>query len=258
MRQGDVGFLHVDTGGSGEVGELGSGVQRHDGSVICASIGAVDMSRARGRVAGNSPAGLAHELKNPLFPLQTTIENLQRAKNRPEQFREVFQESHGDTGFPKSENLKAIVGRFSDFAKMPQPELAPTNLNEIVRDVMKLFEAQFGAAGRPPVTRELHLEEKSSRHDPGADAALLHRIVENLVLNAMDAMPAGERMLMLPHLSCGRQRVLLEVSDTGVRIDARRVRTAFHSVLHDQAAWHWAGPGDRAGGGERSRRADFG
>ena len=109
---------------------------------------------------------LAHELKNPLFPLQTTVENLQRAKeHNPEQFDEVFRESTGIL-LSEIENLKNIVGRFSDFAKMPQPELAPVNLNDVVRSVVKLFEAQFSAVGRPPITSELHLGRKSAR-DPG-------------------------------------------------------------------------------------------
>jgi len=154
---------------------------------------------------------LAHELKNPLFPLQTTVENLQRAKEQsPEQFEEDFRESTGIL-LSEIENLKAIVGRFSDFAKMPQPELAPVNLNEIVRGIVKLFEAQFSAVGRPPITLELHLAEDLPTIQ--ADATLLRRAIENLVLNAMDAMPAGGiLMLRTAHENGG---VDLEISDTG-------------------------------------------
>ena len=56
---------------------------------------------------------------------------------------------------------------------MPQPELGPVNLNEVVRGIVKLFEAQFGAVGRPPITPELHLEEGLPTIQ--ADATLLHR-----------------------------------------------------------------------------------
>ena len=64
---------------------------------------------------------LAHELKNPLFPLQITIENLRKARKRSEnEFEEVFQESTG-TLLAEVGNLKTIIGRFSDFAKMPPP-----------------------------------------------------------------------------------------------------------------------------------------
>lgn len=154
---------------------------------------------------------LAHELKNPLFPLQTTVENLQRAKNQsPDQFEDVFRESTGIL-LSEIENLKNIVGRFSDFAKMPQPELAPVNVNDVVRAVVKVFEAQFGAVGRPPITSELHLEENLPVIQ--ADAALLRRAIENLVLNAMDAMPAGGVLMLRTSHEDGS--VDLEISDTG-------------------------------------------
>jgi two-component system nitrogen regulation sensor histidine kinase NtrY len=154
---------------------------------------------------------LAHELKNPLFPLQTTVENLQRAKEKsPEQFEEVFRESTGIL-LSEIENLKTIIGRFSDFAKMPQPELGTVNVNDVVRSVVKLFEAQFGAVGRPPITPELHLEENLPAIQ--ADATLLHRAFENLVLNAMDAMPAGGVLMLRTTHENGN--VELEVSDTG-------------------------------------------
>jgi signal transduction histidine kinase len=154
---------------------------------------------------------LAHELKNPLFPLQTTVENLQRAREQsPEQFDEVFRESTGIL-LSEIENLKRIVGRFSDFAKMPQPELGPVDVNNVVRGIVKLFEAQFGAVGRPPITPELHLEENLPVIQ--ADATLLHRAIENLVLNAMDAMPAGGVLMLRTTHQNGD--VELEISDTG-------------------------------------------
>jgi len=154
---------------------------------------------------------LAHELKNPLFPLQTTVENLQRAKEQSsEQFEEVFRESTGIL-LTEIENLKKIVARFSDFAKMPQPELASVNLNDTVRGIVKLFESQFGAVGRPPITPELHLDEELPAIQ--ADEALLRRAIENLVLNAMDAMPAGGVLMLRTTHQNGD--VDLEVSDTG-------------------------------------------
>src|SRR5207302_3203733 len=73
---------------------------------------------------------LAHELKNPLFPLQLTVENLQRAREQTSgQFDEVFFESTA-TLRAEFEYLKAIVTRFSDFAKVPAPEFKPVDLNE--------------------------------------------------------------------------------------------------------------------------------
>ena len=154
---------------------------------------------------------LAHELKNPLFPLQLTVENLQRAREHsPEQFDEVFLESTA-TLRVELENLKAIVSRFSDFAKMPAPEFESVDLNDSVRSVVKLFEPQLSSVGRPPITPELYLEENLGR--PQADPILLRRALENLVLNSLDAMPAGGTLTVRTSQHNGSVR--LEVSDTG-------------------------------------------
>jgi len=154
---------------------------------------------------------LAHELKNPLFPLQLTVENLQRAREQtPEQFDEVFFESTA-TMRAELENLKAIVTRFSDFAKMPPPEFEPVDVNESVRSVVKLFEPQLATVGRPPITPELYLDENLAR--PQADPILLRRALENLVLNSLDAMPAGGTLTVRTSQHNGSVR--LEVSDTG-------------------------------------------
>lgn len=88
---------------------------------------------------------LAHELKNPLFPLQLTVENLMRARTQsPEQFEEVFHES-ASTLLAEISNLKTIIGRFSEFSKMPHPQLQTVQVNEIVRGVLKLYQAQLQA-----------------------------------------------------------------------------------------------------------------
>jgi signal transduction histidine kinase len=154
---------------------------------------------------------LAHELRNPLFPLQITVENLQKARQLDaKQFLEVFNES---TATLKAElaNLNTIVGRFSDFSKMPTPHFTRVNVNEALRNAARLFEPQFNAVGKPPVIPEYFLTEPLPEID--ADADLLHRAFQNLVLNALDAMPAGGTLTMRTAEQEGSVRI--EVSDTG-------------------------------------------
>jgi len=153
---------------------------------------------------------LAHELKNPLFPLQITVENLQRARERaPAQFDEVFRESTR-TLLAELENLKVIIGRFSDFSKMPPPQLETVNVNDVVRDALKLCEPQLTQPGRPPV--ELRIE--CAKLPPiQADPEQLRRALRNLVLNALDAMPAGG--VLTVRTSRSGDAIVLEISDTG-------------------------------------------
>ena len=152
---------------------------------------------------------LAHELKNPLFPLQITVENLDRAKREhPDQFEEVFREST-QTLLAELANLKIIIGRFSDFAKMPAPQFEAVDLNELVRAVLRLLDAQLASSAA--IHSEIHLEP----HLPSiqADPEQIKRALQNLALNAMDAMPNGGTLRIATRQY--NSTVLLEVSDTG-------------------------------------------
>jgi two-component system nitrogen regulation sensor histidine kinase NtrY len=154
---------------------------------------------------------LAHELKNPLFPLQLTVENLVRARQQsPEQFEEVFRES-SQTLLAEISNLKGIIGRFSEFSRMPQPELQLVQVNEVIRGAVQLFQAQLETPGCAPIQCQLQLDQNI---EPiAADAELLHRAISNLLLNAVDAMPQGGRLTIRTRSEDGK--VLIEVVDTG-------------------------------------------
>jgi two-component system, NtrC family, nitrogen regulation sensor histidine kinase NtrY len=171
---------------------------------------------------------LAHELKNPLFPLQLTVENLLRARAQsPEQFDEVFRES-STTLLAEISNLKTIINRFSEFSKMPRPQLQPVQVNEILRGVMKLFQAQLQAPGRPPIAVKLELDERVGTI--AADPDLLHRALSNLVLNAMDAMPEGGTLRLWSKRDDAK--VTIEIADTGsglTREECERIFTPYYT-----------------------------
>ena len=171
---------------------------------------------------------LAHELKNPLFPLQLTVENLVRSRRQnAEQFDETFDES-ARTLLAEITNLKTIIGRFSDFSKMPAPQFQPVQVNEILREVVRLFQAQFAAPGRSPISAKLELDDRVGPVE--ADPELLHRAISNLVLNAMDAMPNGGTLTLRSRGN--EQKVTIEVSDTGTglsREECERIFTPYYT-----------------------------
>lgn len=171
---------------------------------------------------------LAHELKNPLFPLQLTVENLMRARTQsPEQFDEVFRES-SSTLLAEISNLKTIIGRFSEFSKMPHPQLQPVQVNEILRRVVKLYQAQLQAPGRAAIDCKLELD--GSLGTIAADPDLLHRALSNLVLNAMDAMPNGGTLSLRSSRDDGK--VIIEIADTGsglTREECERIFTPYYT-----------------------------
>jgi two-component system, NtrC family, nitrogen regulation sensor histidine kinase NtrY len=150
---------------------------------------------------------LAHELKNPLFPLQLTVENLMRSREQsPQDFEETFRES-ASTLLSEIANLKAIINRFSEFSKMPQPHLQAVSLRDLVSGVVHVYEAQL-----EKMRIACHTEFADSA-PISADPELLHRAISNLVLNAIDAMPQGGKLTLRASRDVNTGRI--EVGDTG-------------------------------------------
>lgn len=150
---------------------------------------------------------LAHELKNPLFPLQLTVENLLRSHDQgQQQFDETFRESSA-TLLSEISNLKTIIGRFSDFSKMPQPQFQSVDLRELCENAINLHQAQLTKTG---ISGNLEI---SVANAIGGDPELLHRALSNLILNAIEAMPNGGKLTVRAK---GRtDSVRIEITDTG-------------------------------------------
>jgi len=201
----------VEVESSDELGELAASFNRMTEDLVQQK----DRTLQAERVAAwrELARRLAHELKNPLFPLQVTVENLMRAKQKsPEVFEEVFHEGTA-TLLAEIDNLKTIIGRFSEFSKMPQPQRRPTQLNDVVRSVLRVFHAQLRANDKEKYQISVHTELAEALPEISADPDLLHRALQNLVLNAIDAMPQGGELAICT-ASLG-DRIEISVSDTG-------------------------------------------
>lgn len=173
---------------------------------------------------------LAHELKNPLFPLQITVENLMRARQQhvPD-FDEIFVEST-TTLLAELSNLRKIVGRFSDFSKMPAPHCQTVDVNRILRDVLQLFAPQLASAAKP-IALETSFCAESAQIE--GDPDLLHKAFENLVLNAIDAMPNGGQLGVVTASNDGQVTVAISDSGTGLtEEEASRLFTPYYTTKH--------------------------
>jgi len=169
---------------------------------------------------------LAHELKNPLFPLQITVENLVRARQLdPSEFDEVFAEST-EMLIAELNNLKTIIGRFSDFSKMPKPQLQEMDLREALRRLLTLY-----APSLAEKNIELHEEIENVPLRSMADSEMLHRALSNLVLNAMDAMPEGGTLTVT---ALEREEwIEIRIADSGVGLtpeECERLFTPYYTT----------------------------
>ena len=211
VAAGDLG-AKVEVESSDELGELAASFNRMTEDLVQQK----DRTLQAERVAAwrELARRLAHELKNPLFPLQVTVENLMRAKQKsPEMFEEVFHEGTA-TLLAEINNLKTIIGRFSEFSKMPQPQRRPTQVNDVVHSVLRVFHAQLRDSDKEKNRITVRTELAEALPEISADPDLLHRALQNLVLNAIDAMPQGGE-LTIRTANPGRSRLNISVSDTG-------------------------------------------
>jgi signal transduction histidine kinase len=201
---------HVDVPNTDELGELAEAFNTMTQEIITQRERLLQSERvAAWRELARR---LAHELKNPLFPLQITVENLLRSRELPPaEFEEVFREST-TTLLAEIANLKTIIGRFSDFSKMPQPQVQRIQVNDLLRQVITLHEPQFTAPDRPPVKAKLQFHDMLPQIY--ADPDLLHRVFSNLVLNALDAMPEGGTITVRTQELT--DSVCIEIADSGV------------------------------------------
>jgi two-component system nitrogen regulation sensor histidine kinase NtrY len=127
---------------------------------------------------------LAHEIKNPLTPIQMAIETVRRtkARNHPS-FDEVFEEST-TTILEEVDRLKTIVTEFSQFARMPRPNPHPASLNELVHHTVVLYREEEGVQ----VTEQLDTEIPELL----LDSDRLKQVIQNLLKNAIQATRAGD------------------------------------------------------------------
>jgi signal transduction histidine kinase len=228
VAAGDLG-AKVEVESSDELGELAASFNRMTEDLVQQK----DRTLQAERVAAwrELARRLAHELKNPLFPLQVTVENLLRAKQKsPEMFEEVFHEGTA-TLLAEIDNLKTIIGRFSEFSKMPQPQRRPTQVNDVVRSVLRVFHAQLRDNDKEKNRIVVRTELAEALPEISADPDLLHRALQNLVLNAIDALPQGGELAIRTR-DLG-DRIELSVSDTGCGLtqeECERLFTPYYTT----------------------------
>jgi two-component system nitrogen regulation sensor histidine kinase NtrY len=161
---------------------------------------------------------IAHEIKNPLTPIQLSAERLKRkflSQLSSDTDRDVL-EKCTDTIVRHVDDIKNMVNAFASFAKMPEPVLAPVDISAIVQEVMALQ-----SAANPNVA--FHLEKPSNNWTIKADQQLIRQALTNLVQNGVDAMTDTKTQKLALVLSRAETGLWLGVLDNGpgIPVDKR-------------------------------------
>ena len=185
------------------------------------------LSAQRTAAWGEVARRLAHEIKNPLTPIQLSAERLQHKladKLGPSE-REMLERA-SSTIVNQVEALKNLVNEFRDYARTPPPVLKPVDLNELVRDVLTLYE-------NAAVRIEAQLSDELA--PVSADANQMRQVIHNLLRNAQDALAETPE----PHLSIATRADprggTLIVNDNGAGFPPQILARAFEPYVTTKA-----------------------
>jgi two-component system nitrogen regulation sensor histidine kinase NtrY len=150
---------------------------------------------------------VAHEIKNPLTPMQLSAQFLRRAYDEgAADLDEVLRECT-DAIVEQVEGLRRIANEFSAYARLPVVRREPTNLNAPLEEALTLFE--------PAMPDGIEVIRELAGDMPSAllDSEQIRRVAINLIRNAVDAM--GEEGTLTVRSGWNEEGVWLQVSDTG-------------------------------------------
>jgi two-component system nitrogen regulation sensor histidine kinase NtrY len=151
---------------------------------------------------------LAHEIKNPLTPIQLSAERLRRHfSDAPSGARALVDECT-NTIIGEVESLKGLVDEFSQFARMPTPRTAPTDLHELILGTLTLYDGLFAEVTLAHVFATDALTVR-------IDAEQIRRVIINLIDNAIEAMERQGRIVVETHRDETNHLVRVVVADDG-------------------------------------------
>ena len=181
------------------------------------------ISAQRAQAWGEVARRLAHEIKNPLTPIQLSAERLaMKLEGKLAGTDAALLAKSVRTIVDQVDAMKRLVNEFRDYARLPAAQLAPVDLNTLVTDILGLYElsavpVQLDLAPGPRVL---------------ADAQQLRQVIHNLVQNAQDATPVGAGPVLLQtRLAESGRWVRLVVQDNGPGFPEAILKRAFEPYV---------------------------
>ncbi|MGZ9809800.1 ATP-binding protein [Pseudoroseicyclus sp. H15] len=175
---------------------------------------------------GDVARRIAHEIKNPLTPIQLSSERIKRkfGKLVSEEDSQALDQMT-DVIIRQTLHLRRIVDEFSRFARMPEPERAPCDLAQLLRDAVVLQQA-----GQPDVQIEADVPEIAINAD--LDATMISQALTNLIKNAGEAIetlreqgaPEGHVPEIRIALSQTASAAVISIADNGIGLPEDRAK----------------------------------
>ena len=188
------------------------------------------VSAQRAQAWGEVARRLAHEIKNPLTPIQLSAERLEmKLAGKLAEPEQALLTKSVKTIVDQVDAMKRLVNEFRDYARLPAAELKPVDLNALVGDVMQLYANDNAVV---PVHTELDLSAPLIK----GDAQQLRQVIHNLVQNAQDAQEGMARGMVTLKTEFSKSsgpsgRVRLTVRDNGTGFPEHILKRAFEPYV---------------------------
>ncbi|MDB5929395.1 MAG: multi-sensor signal transduction histidine kinase [Polaromonas sp.] len=187
------------------------------------------VSAQRAQAWGEVARRLAHEIKNPLTPIQLSAERLEmKLSGKVGPTEQALLTKSVKTIVDQVDAMKRLVNEFRDYARLPAAELVPVDLNALITDVLQLYQSD-PASPTAPVVVELDLGARPIK----GDAQLLRQVIHNLLQNAQDAQEGrdGARVTLKTDYSANSNRVRFTVRDNGAGFPEHILKRAFEPYV---------------------------
>jgi len=190
------------------------------------------VSAQRAQAWGEVARRLAHEIKNPLTPIQLSAERLaMKLDGQLEPAAQTLLTKSVKTIVDQVDAMKRLVNEFRDYARLPAAELKAVDLNALVQDVLHLYEAETSPVA---VVAELDAHCPPVR----GDAQQLRQVIHNLVQNAQDASEGAQQagadrlpVILRTQWVESSRRVRLSVLDHGHGFAEHIIKRAFEPYV---------------------------
>jgi two-component system nitrogen regulation sensor histidine kinase NtrY len=208
----------IEYEGTDEIGEL---VQEYNRKVAELQESATQLAKSERESAWREMAKqVAHEIKNPLTPMKLSIQHMKRSIQVKDEDSQIKLNRVTASLIEQIDALTKIANEFSNFAKMPKAVEEAVNLSTIVENAYAVFSE----------SDEYQIELNNLVNDDAiiwSDKTLCLRVFNNLIKNALQAIPSNEEGLIKLYLTDEGDHYLVEVRDNGVGISNEQAEKIF-------------------------------
>jgi len=192
--------------------EIGQLVAQYNRTVDELEKSALLLAKSERQSAWKSMARqVAHEINNPLTPMKLTIQQLQRTKKMGDKRFDDYFEKSTVMLIEQIDNLSRIAGTFSNFARMPEAKFNRVDIAARLYSVVQLFTNNY---------EHVHLNYVGEEKNVFvyADSEQLVQVFNNLLKNAIQAIPSARRGVIQINMNQTDQQVIIQIKDNGTGI----------------------------------------